>query len=265
MKKAALFFALLCLATQVSASYISLKTTVAAKVDVNTLKVFVSVVNKGDEAAYNVQAEIRVVDRKILADKTQELGVNQGYKAYYSFPLQLKQPGQYPLVVIMHYADANQYPFSALTAQTFNSRAQDVPAEAFGKMQAEPFWKKGKIYLSLKNLGSEDLAVTTHLVVPGELSAGESAVRLDLKKKSTSETGFSLENFSALAGSTYQIFAVSEFTKDNLHYTVITPGTVRIVEIKTILGLEYRYILLILALLIFLFVVYQLGFSFLKK
>lgn len=265
MRKPAIFFALICLATQVSASYISLSTTVTTKVDANTLKVFVSAVNKGDEPAHNVQAEIRVGENKVLAEKMQELGVNKGYKAYYGFPLKIKQPGQYPLVVIMHYADANQYPFSALNAQTFTVQAQDVPAEAFGKLQAESFWKKGKINLSLKNLGEKDLAVSTQLVVPKEISAGEGAVRFDLKPKSTAEIGFSLENFSALDGSTYQLFAVSEFTKDNLHHTVITPGTVKIVEIKTVLGLEYRYLLLISALLIFFFVVYQLGFSFLKK
>ena len=78
------------LASAAHASFISLNTTVTSEVRGNILNVSVSVVNKGDEAAHNVQAEVRLGDKKILANKKQELGVGGIYRAKTSFQLNQK-------------------------------------------------------------------------------------------------------------------------------------------------------------------------------
>jgi len=239
------------------ASYITLATTVTARVEGNTLKVLVKVINKGDESAYNVQAEVRALGQKILAKKTSELAVNGQYEAYEEIKVNLTKPGEYPLIVVMHYADANQYPFSALSCQTFNYKTNSLPAEIFGKMEAKKFWKKGSVSLTIKNLSEKELSLKTSLVGPRELNF-PAAKELSIAGKGTVKTEFELENFSALSGSTYQVFAISEYDNESLHQTTITPGSVRLIQEKSFGGLTYTQLLLILGVLIIVFVVFQL-------
>ena len=243
------------------ASYISLNTTVSSKVDDNKLQIMITSINKGDESAYSVQAEINVAGQKIMAKKLQELGVDKTYKIFEEIKLDLASAGKYPLIVTMHYADANQYPFSALNAQTFIYRAEEIPAQVFGRMRSASFWKEGKVKLTLKNMGAEDISAVTNLVVPRELTVAENNQKMEVCGKSEKSASFKIENFSALHGSTYQVFAVSEYEKDGVHHTNITPGTIKIVESKEIFGISYNVIIALLALLILFFIAAQ----FIKK
>ena len=244
------------LASAAHASFISLNTTVTSEVRGNILNVSVSVVNKGDEAAHNVQAEVRLGDKKILANKKQELGVGGIYRAKTSFQLNQK-PGQYPLVIVMHYADANQYPFSALTVQSFPYKAQAMLSDVFGKGKDATFWEKGSIKFILKNMGDTEIKSSTYLVTPRELTVKEGKQALTIAPKSDQSLKFSVENFSALSGSNYQVFAISEYEKDGVHLTNVTPGMIHLVEQKKVIGIDARYLFVTLVVLVLLFVGFQ--------
>lgn len=125
-----------------SASYISLNTTLSSKVEGKNLKIMVSTVNKGDESAFNVQAEFRAAGRTVLAEKSPELPVGAVYQARAVIPVPVNKPGTHPLILVMHYTDANQYPFSALTAQTFIYRQEAVPPSS-ARSGRPPSPKKG--------------------------------------------------------------------------------------------------------------------------
>lgn len=257
-----LIFALGCSA---SASYISLNTTLTTKVENNQLRVLLESINKGDESAYNVQAEIRVGDKKFLAKKRQDLGINQRYKAYTTFKLGKIKPGQYPLVLIMHYTDANQYPFSALTCQTYSYKAANLPSDIFGRMKSRTFWKQGKVKLTLKNMSDSEISTSTFLVIPREITVAGGSQKATLLPKSQQTINFSVENFSALSGSNYQIFAIAEYEKEGRHQTSITPGMLKIVEAKQILGINYLYFMIIFAVLVAVFIAFQFGLPIFKK
>jgi hypothetical protein len=266
MKKLAIFLLLLISFTfSASASYISLKTTVTSRVLNSILEVSISAKNEGDEAAYGVQAEVRVGERKSLLNKVERLGINQFYRAQASFKLDHKNPGQYPLTVTLYYADANQYPFSALTCQTFSNKAEALPLDIFGRMRSATFWEAGKIKLALKNMGKTEMAVSTYLVVPRELTVDEEAYRLKIPAMSDRQLSFGVKNFSALSGSTYQVFAISEYEKNGIHLTSITPGFIKIVQSRTFLGIDYIYLAGILAVLVVVFMVVQFRRSVFKK
>lgn len=243
-----------------SASYISLNTTLTSKVEKNELKVMVSTINKGDESAYNVRAEIKMGGKEILSDKEPELPVNGIYRANFSVPLSLGKPGTYPLILIMHYTDANQYPFSALTVQTF-AYGKEAPSPLFGQAKSTSFSKEGWLRLTLKNLGDREIKANTYLVAPRELTVEEEKLSLSISPKSEQSTRFRLKNFSALNGSTYQLFAVSEFEDQGLHHTSVAPGTVKIVAAQEIFGLSYTAIFIILGALLIIFV----GSQFFRK
>jgi hypothetical protein len=240
-----------------SASYISLKTTLSSKVEGNILKVKVSAVNNGDEAAYNVQPEIRAGKQKRLARKREELGIAGTYQAEERFVLGFKNPGQYPLLLTLHYTDANQYPFSALSCQLFSYGTGVAPSDVFGRLQPATFWKKGRVKLALKNRSEAQLPLSVFLALPRELSCAKESMRLDIPARSERTAEFEVENFSALSGSNYQVFAIAEYEREGRHYTNITPGTLKIVESRTILGVDYVYVLGFLVILVVVFLSFQ--------
>jgi hypothetical protein len=246
--------------TPVFASYISLNTTLRTKVAGDTLQVIVQSVNKGDESAFAVQAEFRVGGKTILAEKTAELPVNATYQAAVSLPLKLKTPGNYPLLLVLHYADANQYPFSALTAHSFVYRQEGVPP-FLGQVKPAAFEKAGTVHFVLKNSGDRAIAARTRLIVPSELTVENDQAALTLAPRAQQSVDFRLSNFSALAGSTYQLFAVTEFENNGLHYTSLTPGLVRITADRTLFGLSQNSLVICLISLVALFI----GGQFIKR
>lgn len=235
------------------AGYISLNTALGSNIEGNALKVTVSSVNKGDKSAFNVQAEFRVGDKVVLAEKMAELPVNASYQTRTTLPVPITKPGTYPLILVMHYTDANQYPFSALTAQTFVFRKEAV-SPVFGRVNSTSFFKEGRLGFKLKNLGDREIAASTGLVAPRELTVKEEKIKLKIGPRSERSAGFTVNNFSALSGSTYQVFAVTEFEDGGQHYTSVAPGTIRVFEEKSFLGLSQNIILILLAALVVIFV-----------
>lgn len=258
MKKLFLFLLVILALTNTSfASYISLNTTVTAKSDKTNLKILVSAQNKGDESAFNVKAGIKAGNKTILAASKQELGINQIYSAEALVGFENQISGQYPLVVTMHYADANQYPFSALNAQTFNVKVDTLPSDLFGQMGATTIWQDGELALKLKNLGDSNINASIYLATPRELTSTASPQAISIPAKEQTSITFPVKNFSALNGSAYQVFAVAEYDLNGSHHTTITPGTVRISESKKIFGVDYNALLIIAIILIGAFLVFQ--------
>ena len=203
----------------------------------------------------NNQAEIRVGGKRVLADKKGELKIDEAYQNISTFKLNLQKPGQYPLTLVMHYTDANQYPFSALTAQTFVYQKEAV-STLFGQLKSVTISKEGKLTLTIKNLGDTEAKTKTYLVAPRELTVEEKPSEFKLGPKSAQDLSFIVKNFSALAGSTYQVFAVSEAEDADFHYTNVFPGTVKIVEKNIFANYQIYFFALIIVLLV-VFVAFQ--------
>ncbi len=257
MKKTLLFImAAIVMNTAASASYISLNTTTSLKVEGGRLQVGVSSVNKGDESAYNVQAEIRVGERTLLTDKVTELPVDGTYRANASLPAPSGKPGNYPLFLTMHYADANQYPFSALTCLSF-AYQQETLAPFFGQLSSATLVRQGKVKLVLKNISDRPVTASVYLIAPREFSYKAEPVPAALAPRSEKTIEFQLDNFSALAGSTYQVYAVAEGEDESSHYTSVSPGTVKVVASQAIYGMSYTIIFGVLVLLLAVFIASQ--------
>lgn len=165
------------------ASYISLNTALSSKVKGNNLLVSVSVINKGDESAYNVQAELKLDRRQALGEKVDQLPVNGNYSAQFTLPLSYAAAGSYPLALIMHYTDANQYPFSALSCQTFAYKKEAAP-EIFGQLKPTQFAGEGTVRLVLKNLGDKEIRAVARLVLSRELTAKDETAAVVLGPRS---------------------------------------------------------------------------------
>jgi hypothetical protein len=249
------FLSLFLLSDLALASYISLRTTVNALVKGRILEVVITAVNKGDEPAYGVQAEVRAGNRVIMTGKKAELRVDEAYTARASFGLDLKNAGQYPLITILHYADANQYPFSALNGQTF-VYLSEMPPQVAGKLSSAKFSKTGALSLYLKNQGEAAVKIKAKLALPRELATEKDQLEMELNPHESKTDNFTVENFSALAGSTYQVFAAVEYDAQHRHYTLIIPAKISVVEKNLFKDFQYGFYILIAALLL-LFVYFQ--------
>ena len=244
-------------AQSASAGFIRLATSISSKIEGGTLTVLVTVCNEGDESAYSGQIEFLVGGEKYMSKKVEEFAVGVTNSFIQQIELSMETPGAYPLIATLHYADANQYPFSAMKAHIFPYEIEAGPSEIFGTIKETTFWKEGTVKLNLKNLGMSNIQTTTQLICPRELSVDEGSRNILVPAKSSGKAQFSLKNFAALSGSTYIVFAVSESEKNGVHHTTITPGVVKLKEQKKILGVSYGVLAAVLVVLVLVFVGFQ--------
>jgi hypothetical protein len=225
-------------------------------VEGDVLNVSITTTNKGDESAFNVQAQLIAGEQKITAEKMAELRVNETYKIENRLKLTANKKGLYPLILVMHYTDANQYPFSALSCQTYDVGKTSV-SSLMGQIKSAKISKKGKVTLTVKNTGDATVKAKTRLIAPAELTVEDKEKEIRLAPKSEKEVSFDVKNFSALAGSTYQVFALTEFDAKDEHQTVISTGTIEVEKGREILGMNYIIIIAAVILLALIFIVVQ--------
>lgn len=249
------FFLYFTLVSPLDAGFISLKTGTAVNVDKNVLDIKIVAVNKGDESAFGVQAELLIAGQSILLEKKQELTVDASYQVKTSIPLPYKLPGNYPIILVMHYNDANMYPFSALTAQTFVVGKEGV-SSLFGQLSSVVITHDGRVELVLRNSGEHEIKAESRLIAPREITVINEKQTLIVSPRQERRINFSIRKFSALPGSTYQVFSVTEFDEGGLHYTCLAPGMVKIDEENFLV--RYRIIIIIMiTILVIAFVALQ--------
>lgn len=242
------------------ASYINLHTQLTTQVEGDVLKFSLTSKNKGDEAAHNVQAELLVAGRKYLFKKENILRVGQTYRVDFPIKLSFLKKGEYPLLLKIHYADQNLYAFSSLTAQTFNYRTEKRPDVVKASLKGAKLWKEGAIRLVLRNNSDQLKEVKTSLLLPNELQIERDEIKTSVNPKGKEEIKFNVRNQSALSGSRYQVFAVSEYEVDGIHQTDIASGMITVSEPREIFGINYLWIIFILGLFVVLFIAAQLLF-----
>ncbi|OGL42813.1 MAG: hypothetical protein A2042_02505 [Candidatus Schekmanbacteria bacterium GWA2_38_11] len=251
-----LFFFLLSFTTFASAGYITIETRTTATLTDSTLKVTVDVKNNGNEPAYNVEITANAENNTRSSKVKDILNVSETFKADFDFNLDLKYPGRYPLVIAVNYTDANQYPFSAISCSNFYYKENVIP-QVFAKSAELTMSKNGELFLNIKNLTKENINLNIRLIISKELSAEVAAKKITLEGRAEKEVKFAVNNFSALPGSNYQVYAILEYDDSGKHYSTAIPGIVKI-EKEGIFFQKYKIFIIIAAgILIALFLIYQ--------
>ncbi|MFA6169238.1 MAG: hypothetical protein WCW67_05720 [Candidatus Margulisiibacteriota bacterium] len=220
-----------------SARYISLQTELRPVLKKQQLFISVSSINKGDESAYNVWGELRVLGKRLPLWKAAVVEPSAKYEATITLPLD-QTVG--PLLLTMHYQDANHYPFSALSATLLEN--ENNPPPLWGAARPVALVAAGEITLALKNQFDQPLDVNLELFLPAELTADFKPTKLKLAPNANRAIKIKLTNFSALPGSSYQLFAIARTAEQ----TIIIPGTVRIEAGNAIFGFDRFWLIIIL-------------------
>ncbi|MBD3156001.1 MAG: hypothetical protein GF368_05100 [Candidatus Aenigmarchaeota archaeon] len=266
----------------VLAGTISLTTSITTQV-LNTDQevVQISLTNSGDESAYNVQLSLL---SDYFSSETVLVGtlpINKPHKSNITVTA-INEPkeGNYPMVLLTEYTDANGYPFSSVSPVTLTYKTAK-PSRVTGVFEnIEVNGKKTKdLVLKLKNMDQESHDVNVELFLPNELSSDSNEKYIELNSKEEKEVVFKISNFAGLEGSSYVVLASIEYDEE-YHHSSIASGMVRIVEKSTfpsgmfgavgenILG---RWIYFaIVGVLIVIFIIYQikskkLEFKFVKE
>ncbi len=236
MRKIVFFLLIiLLLPSLVLAGTISLTTSVTSDVlTTDQGEIGVTLTNSGNEPAYNVQ--LSLITDYFTSDPVHvgTLDINQPYKTNISLEAagDLKE-GNYPLVLMTEYADANGYPFSSVSPITLTYK-NPYPSRVTGVFESiELSGKRTKnLVLKLKNMDQVEHDVDLELVLPNELSSDMTEKSVQVGSKEEKELVFKVSNFAGLDGSTYVVLAVVEY-EDEYHHSSLASGMVSIVEEKT--------------------------------
>jgi len=226
------FLAAALLATgSVMASYITMVTGFSVTEGPDGITLNVTTKNQGDEPAYGVQFEVRIGSQAFTSVAVPQLGIDEATASDFPVNNAFQLPGRYPVLIKIHYKDANTYPFTSLAVGFYDFQRPVVGKVLIrGEESAIPYNGKGVVKYTVRNNDSvaHDLELTLHL--PDELAALKDSDRLTIGPKQSESLQYTLENFMALENSGYAIALVAEYEDGTSHYSSAGSSTVRITE-----------------------------------
>jgi hypothetical protein len=236
-----------------SASFISLTTTVSEITIENKTQVSINITNSGDEAAFSLQISL-ILPQEIESDKIfiERLDQNASFEGIINLTRKKELiPGRYPVVVLIDYEDANNYPFSAISPSSLVYKTPTLSKVSGSISELTLTGKESKkLILNLKNLDDIAHEIKLKLFLPRELKTLEREKTLTLKEKEERKIEFEISNLAALEGSSYVVLASIEY-EDNLHYSSFATGIIKIEKEKEFFSNEYLIFLLSLFVIIF--------------
>jgi len=232
MKKLIILLILLFIPNLVSAGVISLTTTISTDLMIeDDTKIHVKLLNSGDEPAYNVQISLLSEDFESNPIFAGVLSPNEPFEEYFNVTLTKEiLPGNYPITVLVDYADANGYPFSSVSPSSIIYK-NPIPSIVSGDISEISLSSKKskKLTLNVRNLDDVSHDVNVKLILPRELKVVDDQKIISIEPKEEKQLNFEVSSVSALVGSSYVALASLEY-EDDLHHSSFARGIIKIVE-----------------------------------
>jgi hypothetical protein len=185
--------------------------------------------NRGNVPAHEVQFEIMVDDTVFSGPVAGTLDVGENTSTEESLADVLKIPGRYPVVIRTHYEDDSGYRFSALSAGYFDYESAIMPEILISGRSAEvPVDGKTHLEFMLRNESDAGQVIDLTLYIPNELSASHEHSSVELGPGQEMRVAYGLENYSALANSSYQVVLVGRYDSTGSHLGVTGATVVRV-------------------------------------
>ena len=208
---------------------IEIKTSITVAGDL--LTVGITTTNRGNEPAYNVQVHLIALDEKQSGPIKNQLPVDQPDTVVLKRALSRAKKGRHPLIVLVDFYDANQYPFSAVSCTTFYFK-DNINADLVCLGYDTSIEDNGLLPFKIKNVDHSPKTVQGTLILPKELSSPNPKVNLQIDPGEEKIVSFDIHNFSALSGATYPVFCYFEYDLGDTHYTSVAKTVVTILKKK---------------------------------
>jgi hypothetical protein len=211
------------------AGFISIQSELTPSFDGKTLVLDAKVINRGDEAAYDVSLVAEVIGTAIQGPNKNTLGPNESFAFRLAQELALPRKGEYRLVATVKYTDTNHYPFLALAIAPFIF-GENRPNKIEASLNSLQITDEGTLELKLKNPEQKAKAISARLVLPGELSVSAASKDMQLAPGSDSGVAFHIKNVSAPPGSSYPVYALLDWDDDGFHFSHAASGNLAVVQ-----------------------------------
>jgi len=226
---------ILFLVTSTSATYIQIIPTLSAPdiIQEQTSEFPLAIVNNGDESAFNVQLSLVLPDGFTSSNIFyRELKPKEQRTDKFTVKINDTSilPGTYVVSILIHYTDANQYPFSSVTSIIINYKTPTISA-VYGVMDSVSIQRKPvEMMLLLRNRGDKPHNLKIKLILPDELIATNTNIDETLNANEEKSIPIMLSSQGALVGAVYPITARISYEDNNQHFSAIARGIVRIEE-----------------------------------
>jgi len=244
------------------ASFLSMRTTLNSTVMEKELAIKLSVQNLGDEDAFNVQPVVNLNNKTVALGSisTVKQGASLAWEDSITFQdANLKTPGSYPVIVTLHYHDANGYSFSAITVSFIEYKTKGLFSNIVAKAGEVNLSGPTKASLHVKNMDKRDKEIRLTFILPKEISVDKDPKEFRLKGGETKEVTFRLSNFSALPKSNYGVYYLMEYEMDGRHFSELTAGKIQIEAERSLSSVVFnqRNLIIISAVFGGLFILFQ--------
>jgi len=215
--------------TSAVASYITMVTNFSVTVKPEELTLVVTAENRGDVPARDVQFEIIINDRVVTGPVVEILEQDKKTSAEFTLTDKAGVPGRYPAVIKTYYKDASGHGFTALTVGFYDYHSIIKSTVSIsGQATRLSMDGKGQVTFLLRNDGQTEQKVDLALFVPNELSVTHENRVIDVAPQQETTIVFDLENYSALANSSYPISLVGQYKDAGNHFSMAGSAVVRI-------------------------------------
>ncbi len=231
-KYTAFFIALLlstvCTTIPSNGGVISLETVPSAHFSKEQAVINVFITNFGNEPARSVKVSATVSGISAQAGEKDFILPGASHQATITLP-RLPQPnGIHTVVITTTYTDGNQA-FNAMSSIPLITADMDTYSDTISaSLTSTAFYNKGEIELTLQSHSKENLPIQVSLPLPPELKCKQPEKNLNLPPGTPVTLKFSIVNISASLNSTYPVFAVINYTENNLHCSITSQGTISI-------------------------------------
>ncbi len=222
------------LASSVQAGHITLATSmrVAAAFDDGQGIVEVEMVNRGDEAAYDVRLIVEPAEYFSAPEASAGLLV-PGRTATHRLNVTTRAAvadGSYPFVLKIRYADANGHPFSIVSPLTVDmGKSAPAGVSAFVERIILAPGSGATMDVVLRNPGTQTRTMHTLFFGPDEIDVREREKTAYVPAGGQAPVGYYLgASERALPGSNYAVLVAVTYEEGDLHHTRFVAGRVGI-------------------------------------
>jgi len=206
---------------------ISLKTTLSIRNGMIQTKIVAT--NTGTDVAHGLRGVLHIFDRTIISDKIERLGVQESHTFDININLPKDEKGIYPFIGEVRFHDANQYPFSALSAGTFKVKSRFYKGIK-GEVINTDIKLKGKLKIRVSNEFKQAITMRAKLHLPYALTVSDNTQLVMIASGRSKDFSFDLNNRLASGGGNYPAFCSLEFKVNGHHQTVLLRPVIKIAE-----------------------------------
>ena len=223
-------------ASAASAGTISISVSHRAELKDGALRAALTISNAGDEAAHAVTPVLRFRGAEVRGATQEKLPPKEPAETSLTLPAGSLADGHWPYQIVVEYADANLYPFQALSVGMLAVGNAALPKVAIPALPSAVLAGQTDLPVLVKNLSETERHVTLKVIAPEAIEQKHGGEETVLAPYAELSVPVGLTNRAALPGSRYPLFVTVEYEDGPVHQTVVAQTTVEIREAGSMPG-----------------------------